>query len=110
MALLSTAVSTVAGTTITYAAAAGGGDTFARASDYQDVRVKNGSGSPITVTMVIPGNTPEGQPWPDVAVSVPAGGEKSIRVPASAVDSSTGFCSLTYSGVTSLTVAVVSLA
>ena len=109
MALLSTQVSTVTGTAITYAAAAGGGDTFALLSGYQDVRVKNASGGSITVTLVIPGNTAEGQAVPDVPVAVAAGAEKSIKVPASAVDSTTGLCSLTYSGVTSLTVAVVSL-
>lgn len=109
MALLTTQVSSITGTTITYAAAAGGGDTFTRTSDAMDIRVKNGSGGSITVTLVIPGTTAEGQPIPDVPVAVAAGAEKSIRVPASAVDSSTGLCSLTYSGVTSLTVAVVSL-
>jgi hypothetical protein len=103
MALLSYQQPTLAGTAITYAAAAGGGDTIGYTPN-GCLRVKNGSGGSITVTIVTPGNTQYGQADPDVPVAVAAGTEKAIGpFPAGmAVD---GVISITYSGVTSLTVA-----
>lgn len=103
MALLTYQQPTLAGTTITYAAAAGGGDTLGY-TPTGVLRVKNGGGSPITVTVVTPGNTKYGQADPDIPVSVAAAGEKAIGpFPAElAVD---GIVSVTYSGVTSVTVA-----
>lgn len=103
MALLTRQQPTLAGTTITYAAAAGGGDTIGWSADGV-YRVKNGSGGSITVTVVTPGNTKYGQADPDIPVAVAAGAEKAIGpFPAElAVD---GVISFTYSGVTSLTVA-----
>lgn len=103
MALLSYQQPTLSGTTITYGAAAGGGDTIG----YQPngvLRVKNGGGSSVTVTIVTPGNTQYGQADPDVPVAVAAGTEKAIGpFPAAlAVD---GVISVTYSGTTSVTVA-----
>lgn len=110
MALLTVNKAKVTGQAVAYVAAAAGGDTFPRNSAFQELRVKNGSASPVTATLVIPGSTPEGQPWPDIPVAVAAGAETAILVPASAVDSSTGLCSVTYSAVTSVTVAAVSMA
>jgi hypothetical protein len=103
MALLAYQPPALAGTTITYSAAAGGGDTLGWTPGGA-LRVKNGSGGSITVTVVTPGNTQYGQADPDIPVTVAAGAEKAIGpFPAAlAVD---GIVSVTYSGVTSLTVA-----
>lgn len=109
MALLSVQQANTKGKVITYAAAAGGGDTFAVPHDHVEFRVKNGGGSAITVTLVIPGNNSYGEPMPDIAsTSIAAGAEVAIGpIPAVAVDGSTGVAGVTYSGVTTVTVAVV---
>ncbi|MDP9183846.1 MAG: hypothetical protein M3P04_13860 [Actinomycetota bacterium] len=103
MALLANQQPKLSGTAITYAAAAGGGDTIGY-TPYGVLRVKNGSGSSITVTVVTPGNTQYSQADPDIPVVVTAGAEVAIGpFPSTlAVD---GVISITYSGVTSLTVA-----
>lgn len=93
-----------------YAAAAGGGDKF-RPNENVLLHVKNGSGGAITVTVVTPG-TVGGEAIADRAVSVPAGGERMIgpfpeRLFANNSDS--GLASITYSAVTSLTIACLEL-
>lgn len=103
MALLTRQQPKLAGTAITYAAASGGGDTFGWTSDGV-LRVKNGSGGSITVTIVTPGNTKYGQADPDIPVAVAAGAEAAIG-PFPATLATDGVVSVTYSGVTSLTVA-----
>ena len=67
------------------------------------LRVKNGSASSITVTVVVPGST-YGQANPDVPVVVAAGTEAAIgMIPgALAVD---GVVSVEYTAVTTVTVA-----
>lgn len=109
MADLTTQVITRAGLAPTYAAAAGGGDKFIPDDDVF-VHVKNGSGAPITVTFVTPGNV-EGEPIADRTVSIPATtGERMIGpFPKQyfADNADAGKCSITYSGVTSLTIAVI---
>ncbi len=93
------------GAALTYSAAAGGGDTV----PYDPngfVHVKNGSGAPITVTVAVPGST-YGQANPDVPVSVPAAGDRLIKLASGMVDPATGRIALTYSGVTSLTLAAL---
>jgi hypothetical protein len=110
MANLSTQTITRAGIGPTYAAAAGGGDTFTPDVDTFS-HVKNGSGSPITVTVVTPRTDQEsGQAIADVTVSVPATtGERMIGPfpHNSFADPTDGLADITYSGVTSLTVAVL---
>lgn len=103
MALLTHQAPALSGTTITYAAAAAGGDTLGRTSSGV-LRVKNGGAGSITVTVVAPGTTQYGQAEPDIPVAVAAGAEVAIGpLPDSlAVD---GVISVTYSGVTSVTVA-----
>jgi hypothetical protein len=103
MALLAYQQPTLAGTVVTYTAAAGGGDTIG----YQPagvLRIKNGGGSPITATITTPGSTRYGQADPDIPVVVTNATEKAIGpFPAElAVD---GIISITYSGVTTVTVA-----
>lgn len=89
-----------------FVAAAGGGDTAVAGSDTFAV-FKNGSGAPITVTVVVPGNDEFGTAKPDMAVSVVNGTERYIPLRAlGLVDPATGLVSFTYSGVTSLTVGI----
>lgn len=107
MALLTVQSITRAGVLPTYAAAAGGGDTFLPSTD-TFLHVKNGSGGALTVTAATPGSV-AGLAIADAAVSVPATSERMIGpFPAEYfADPTTGLCNVTYSGVTSLTVAAV---
>lgn len=108
MALLSAVTASLQGTTVTYAAAGAGGDTFAYGRN-TEFRVKNGSGGSITVTLVVPGNTQFGQAQPDLPITIGAGVEKSIGLARGLVDGATGTISVTYSAVTSVTVALVTV-
>ncbi len=107
MALLAHQQIAATGTAVSHAAAAGGGDTVAPDSRLF-LWVKNASGGAITVTVVVPG-TYYGQALADIAVSVPATtGERLIGpLDNRLADPSTGVVNITYSGVTSLTVAAV---
>lgn len=109
MALLAVQQATLSGAPVTYTAAAGGGDTFPLPHGAVALRVKNGGGSAITVSTVFPGQTAYGVNNPvRTTSSIAAGAEVVIGpFPQSAVDTSTGLVSVTYSGVTSVTVAVV---
>jgi hypothetical protein len=104
MAALSVQAISIAGIVPAYSAASGGGDTFVP-SDRTYLHVKNGGGSPITVTVVTPGEAAPGVPIADPSVSVSNGSEK-ILGPfyAGLYQDSTGTASITYSGVTSVTV------
>lgn len=110
MATLTVQEVTRAGTTLTYAAAAGGGDKFQPGSETW-VRVINGGGGAITVTVVTPGTVVSDVSIGDVAVSVGAGVTKDIGpFPAELFANPTdGLADITYSGVTSVTVAAVKL-
>jgi hypothetical protein len=113
MATLTTQVINRAGVGPTYAAATGGGDAMTCGSN-MFLHVKNASGSPITVTL----NVPAARTYePNVAITSPT-----VSVPATTgdrmigpidggtfQDPTTGLCTITYSGVTSLTVAAVQL-
>ena len=95
----------------TYAAATGGGDKFAP-TDRTWLHVKNASAGAITVTIVTPGTALPDVGIADVAVSVPATTGERLIGPfpyeffANPAD---GLADITYSGVTSLTVAAVKL-
>jgi len=108
VATLTTQVVTRLGVAPTYAAAAGGGDKFVPdATTF--IQVKNGSGGALTVT-VAPTKVPlAGLTETFAAVSIPATtGDKMIGpFPAEHFAGSDGLADITYSGVTSLTVAVV---
>lgn len=106
MALLTTQDITTAGLQPTYTAAAGGGDTMVP-DDRTFLHVKNGGGAPITVTMVTPG-TVDTLAITDRAVSVTNALDKMIRIPADIYrDPATGLASITYSAVTTVTVAAI---
>jgi len=87
-----------------FTAASGGGDTVPAGNDVFLV-VKNGSGSTMTVTVVVPGNDEFGTAKPDMAVAVAAATERYIPLRALALqDLTTGLVSITYSLATSVTV------
>lgn len=104
MAALAIQQVVITGLTPSLTAAAGGGDTVAVTDDRCFLVARNASGSPITVTVVVPGVF-AGQSLTDIPVSVPATtGEKWIPLPKALADLTTGLINITYSGVTSLTV------
>lgn len=104
MATLTPQQITLAGTVVTYAAAAVGGDK-ALPGTTAVLRVKNASVSSITVTLDSVQPSSYGD---DVnpAITVAAGAEKSILLsPASRFAGPDGLVSVTYSDVTTVTVA-----
>lgn len=111
MATLAIQSAVRAGVAPSYAAAAGGGDAFLP-SNYTWLHIKNGGGSPITVTVVTPRTDPIGNAVADVAVSVPATTGERVIGPFPAeffADPSTGLASITYSGVTTVTIGAFAL-
>ena len=107
MATLSVQETSLAGVTPTYGAAAGGGDDFA--NDGRTVfHVKNGSGGALTATFLDTGSTSPEEATAfdgDVVVSVGASSEEMVGPFPTSRFSTT--VSVTYSGVTSMTVAAV---
>jgi len=91
-------------------AAAGGGDKFLPSKDTW-IRVNNGGGSPITVTVATPGST-YGLAIADVSVSVTNAQSQVIGpFPAELFANPTdGLADITYSGVTTVTVGAFKLA
>lgn len=107
MATLAYVQPTITGTNPAFQAAAGGGDKIPP-NDNGYLHVKNGGGSSINVTVVVPGNTQFAQAQPDVVVAVPAGADRIIGpFPAVLADPADGLVAITYSGVTSVTVAAI---
>ena len=112
MATLTTQVVNRAGAVVTPVAAAGGGDAMSCGAGMM-LEVVNGGGSPITVTLAIPSGA-SGYPnvaYTSTAVSVTNGTTKRFGPIAAPVyqDPTTGLCTITYSGVTTVTVAAVQL-
>lgn len=95
----------------TYAAAAGGGDTFTPGR-HTFLHVKNGSGGSLIVYGVTPGTLIGDIAIGDPGCTVPAGGEQMFGpFPREYfADPTDGLVHSAYSGVTSLTVAVLNLA
>ncbi|MFC5802806.1 hypothetical protein [Streptomyces formicae] len=108
MATLSVQSISAAGLDPTYASAAAGGDKV-KPGRTTFLHVINGGGSSITVTLVAPGNYYGSVANPDPTYTVGASGEMLIPVPptpfANSADS--GLASITYSGVTTVTVAAL---
>lgn len=103
MALLTQQKINSTGVEPAYASAAGGGDTCVPGMG-SFLHCKNGSGATITVTLVTPGLV-SGLAVADRPVAIPAGEERMVLVGDEYRDPATGLASVTYSGVTSLTVA-----
>lgn len=107
MALLTLQQIGVTGTAPNYVAASAGGDTIPPDDD-GFLHVKNGSGAGMTVTVVTPGNGPGGIAVPDIAVAVPAGGDRFIGpLNAALMDPSTGTAGVTYSATAGVTIAAL---
>lgn len=91
-------------------AASGGGDYVvpARADDDRGfLMVTNGGGSPINVTIADPGTTAAGNSGSPTAVAVAASATKLIALSPGAINPANGQIAITYSAVTSVTVAYV---
>jgi hypothetical protein len=112
MALLTTQSITKSGLNpLATVSAAGGGDTI-RCSDRTFLYVRNADASSKTVTLDVPGNTDYGQARPDVAVVIAAGNFAMIGpIDATFMQPGTNppTANITYSAVTSVTVAAVQL-
>lgn len=108
MATLTVNQLSLTGTAPTFVAAGAGGDDFGNDGVRTFLVVKNGGGSAVTVTLNDTGSVspPSAKAFdPDVDVSVSAGGEAWIGpFDTARFGSSVG---VTYSGVTSVTVAAV---
>lgn len=102
MALLAQQKIDADGLTPAFVTAAGGGDTCLPGTGSY-LHYKNGSGGSITVTLVTPG-TVGGLAIADRPVVIAAGAEAKILVGDEYRNPTTGLASVTYSGVTSLTV------
>jgi hypothetical protein len=111
MATLTTQNITRTASTITPVAATGGGDAM-EAGPKMALQVVNGGGSPVTVTLAIPAAS---SPFANVAyaastMSVPAGATRWFgSVDGFYRDPVTSLATITYSAVTSVTVAAVKL-
>ncbi|MFR9796633.1 hypothetical protein ACL02U_12115 [Streptomyces sp. MS06] len=108
MATLSIQAIVADGLDPTYAAASAGGDKV-KPGKTTFVHVINGGGASITVTLPTPGNYYGSVANPDLTVTVGASGEQMIPVPPTpfADASDSGLASITYSDVTSVTVAAL---
>lgn len=112
MALLTTQTITKAGLNPVNAVAANAGGDTVRVSDRTFLYVKNADASAKTVTIDVPGNTDYGVAKPEVVVTVAAGAiafigpiDTTFLQPGS----SPGTANVTYSAVTSVTVAACQL-
>jgi hypothetical protein len=105
MAALATQTVSHTGLAVAFSAATSGGDTCATGSGLV-LLVKNGDASSHSVTLATPG-TVDGLAIADRTVAVAAGVTAMIPLPDLYRDPATGLCSLTYTAVTSVTVAVV---
>lgn len=106
MATLSYQQVKTTGTTVTFSAATSGGDAV-KPNDRGLVLVKNGDSASHTVTVVTPGNDEYSQARPDVTVTVGASATAAIGPFPKDLADNNGLVQLTYSAVTSVTVAAV---
>lgn len=104
MALLSTQVISQTGIAPTFVAASVGGDTF-RNTGSNFLHVKNGGASPVTVTIDSVEKCSHGFDH-DLTVTVAAGADKIVGpLQVKRFNNESGQVSVTYSGVTTVTVA-----
>lgn len=104
MATITPVSGVASGTALTYAAASAGGDTIAVGANPSVSLLVRNAGSSITVTLAGAINCSQGQLHNQV-VTCPVG-DTDILIPAHCVDSN-GHCAVTYSGVTSVTIAAI---
>lgn len=112
MATLAREEMTVGGLNATYNSAAAGGDEFAN-DERTVVHIVNGDASPHTATFTKQKDelqAPDGYgpiALSDLAVVIPAGEDRFIRVPPAIYNDGNGRVQVTYDAVTSVTVAVI---
>jgi len=102
---------TRAGVAEALVAATGGGDAMA-CGPANYLKVVNGGGSSITVTLVVPASTTtSGETISNRVVTVPNGSNRLIGPIIAQLyqDPTTGLCTITYSGVTTVTVGAFSM-
>lgn len=113
MALLTRQKIVEAGLTPVFSAAAGGGDTVSNADGKTFLHIKNGGGSGITVTVVAETTTREDPHLgtltkASIAKAIGAGAEAIIGpLKKQAFNDEDNIVSITYSGVTTVTVAAL---
>lgn len=107
MAALTKQTPSQVGTVITFAAASSGGDTVASPSVADVLLVKNDDAASRTVTIAVPGTEWNNQAKPDTTVTVNAGVIVGIRLDPRYAN--TGVASITYSAVTNVSVAVLTV-
>ena len=106
MATLTAAVAAKTGTVLAPVSANGGGDQFLN-TGREVIYVKNGSGGSITLTLA-PAGTPGGLALATIAIAIAAGVEKIIGpLDTGLFNNASGMVTMTYSGVSSLTIAVM---
>src|SRR5690242_9009349 len=90
-------------------AASGGGDSVVP-GNFTWLEVTNGGGSPINVTVVVPGNDEYGTAKPDLGVAVANATTRKIPMRSYGfINPSTNLIDITHSAVTSVTVGAYSL-
>jgi hypothetical protein len=94
------------GATVAFSAATGGGDTVVGGQGVH-LLVNNASASPITVTLVTPETVDGTLAVADRPIVVTNATIREIPVPSRYNDAATGIASITYSAVTTVTVASV---
>lgn len=111
MAQLSTQTfsTAVTGSAITFAAASAGGDTVPSPGKRRYLYVRNDDATDTDVTIAVPGNTFNGVAAPDTVVTVVAGVERVIPITGEYTDPVTAEAAITYSKVTALSVAYLSI-
>ena len=113
MATLTPVSPVIGGALLSPAAAAGGGDQFANPRGNALLYVKNGGGGSINVTLTAQTTSrPAEGPYPAMTVgnnvvAVAAGAERVIGPIPSAYNDGNGNVQVTYSGVTTVTVAAI---
>ena len=107
MALLTYQQIGISGASVSYAAATATVGDAVTPDDRGFMHIRNGSGSSITATLVVPGSQ-YGQARPDVPVTVPAGADRFIGpLISDYADPADGQVDVICSAVTSVTVAAV---
>lgn len=109
MAQLTPSLLKSSGTLLSTAAAAGGGDSFAN-TGYEFLYINNGGGSPINVTFTVQSTKYLQETVSNRVASVTNGTAQLIGpFPPGLFNDSNGLVQITYSAVTSVTVAVFKL-
>ncbi len=107
MAAITKSTAVLTGAALAYQAAQAGGDYIQNDTGRVVLHAKNGSGSAITVTVASQRPCDQGSTH-NLVVSVPAGGDRMIGpLPTARFNDEDGRVQITYSGVTSLTVAAI---